>query len=43
MQDITAPNTLRVVIGCPNSQREGSKIKMGVRAIRVEAIPAAVY
>ena len=40
---MTAPMTLRNVMGCLKIQRDGNKIIIGVSAISVEAMPAAVY
>ena len=40
---MTAPRTARHVMRWPKSQWEGSRMMMGVIAIRVEAMPAAVY
>lgn len=43
MTEIMAPSTARQVIFSWKSQYEGSKMIMGVIAINVEAMPAAVY
>ena len=41
--EMKAPTTARHVIFSWNSQYEGKRMMMCVRAINVEAIPAAVY
>ena len=42
MQEITAPMMARKVIGCLNSQWEGRRMSIGVIAMMVDAMPAAV-
>ena len=41
--EINAPTMARIVIRWPNNQCEGSSISIGVVAIMVDAMPAAVY
>ena len=42
MQEITAPMMARKVIGCLKSQWDGRRIRIGVIAMMVDAMPAAV-
>ena len=41
--EISAPTTLRVVMGCLKSHHAGKMMMMGVSAMRVLAMPALVY
>ena len=40
---MTAPRTLRAVMGCLKSHQAGKMMMMGVSAMSVLAMPAAVY
>ena len=42
MTEMTAPRILLTVMGCLNSHQAGNIIMMGVNAISVLAMPAAV-